>query len=903
MVALDLRHTAALLSAFALAAAVPLGRTLSRFTERRLNAAQSFAGGVSLAYVVLDLMVELAGVGGKEVHAALPIGPNTREIALRARPRGRTLWHVVAALTAQVGGHRARYLTYALPQAAYRAVVGGALVLEAEHGSTRLVFFALPMLLHLTVLESRIHREFRSDHAGVAPWILAVAPGWPPRRGLCSGSRRRRSSWPSRSSPEARSCRLSRPSCRGRTSFASGPFSPASASTRPDRRALGALIHLVRRSAAAVTGTESATPATRAYMTQQQTTPEKATLEALSPFQLKDELIRWARDFSQQKAATHQFLDAGRGNPNWVATTPREAFFTLGQFALQESKRVWDEPDLGGMPRARWHRRSSARVPHRRERRRGSPPRARARLRRGHAGVRRGPLRPRAVDGIVGDNYPVPDRMLVHAETVVQQYLGKSMYDGRPPAGKFDLFAVEGGTAAMCYVFGSLVANRVLKRGDTIALGTPIFTPYLEMPLLDEFGFKTVELAQSEMAADGRHTWQYPDAEIEKLADPKVKAFFVVNPSNPASVAMRPRTMQKIAELVRTKRPDLILLTDDVYGTFVDGFRSLAAELPHNTILVYSYSKYFGCTGWRLGVVSLHEHNVIDEAIARLPEADRQALHRRYHNMVVDPDGLKFIDRLVADSRDVALNHTAGLSLPQQVQMTLFSLFALLDENDAYLHRSREIIQRALPGAVRGAGGPDGRRPAARRLLRRPRSRGLGAQDFRRGVLPSTSASTTTRSTSCWRSRASAGRCCSTAAASRGRPGRRASRSRTSTGTSTSRSAATSEKSSSSPSINGSAQRRRSPPTAAAPTEERTAEERPMQSGRRGSWRSSARRPSSGSAALRSHRCKPPANHPLRQRLRGSPTSSCSRRAAPSRARAASRLRLKSRRVPDFAAD
>ena len=440
----------------------------------------------------------------------------------------------------------------------------------------------------------------------------------------------------------------------------------------------------------------------------QRTNPDVSQYAALSPFQLKDELIRWARDFSQQKAATHQFLDAGRGNPNWVATTPREAFFTLGQFALQESKRVWDEPDLGGMPHAE-----------------GIAERLRAFLAGAGDANAGAQLLVRAVDygvgtlgfeadrfvhelcdGIVGDNYPVPDRMLVHAEAIVQKYLDKSMYDGRPPAGKFDLFAVEGGTAAMCYVFGSLVANRVLKRGDTIALGTPIFTPYLEMPHLDEFGFKTVELAQSEMAADGRHTWQYPDAEIEKLADPKVKAFFVVNPSNPASVAMRPRTMQKIAELVRTKRPDLILLTDDVYGTFVDGFRSLAAELPHNTILVYSYSKYFGCTGWRLGVVSLHEHNVVDEAIARLPEADRQALHRRYHNMVVDPDGLKFIDRLVADSRDVALNHTAGLSLPQQVQMTLFSLFALLDENDAYLRRSREIIRERFEALFEGLGVP-----------------------------------------------------------------------------------------------------------------------------------------------------------------------------------------------------
>src|SRR5262245_40067577 len=73
-------------------------------------------------------------------------------------------------------------------------------------------------------------------------------------------------------------------------------------------------------------------------------------LSQLSPFQLKDELIRYAKDQTASKSATHKFLNAGRGNPNWIATTPREAFLLLGQFALSESKRVWDEPDFGGMP-------------------------------------------------------------------------------------------------------------------------------------------------------------------------------------------------------------------------------------------------------------------------------------------------------------------------------------------------------------------------------------------------------------------------------------------------------------------------------------------------------------------------------------------------------------------------
>jgi aspartate 4-decarboxylase len=34
----------------------------------------------------------------------------------------------------------------------------------------------------------------------------------------------------------------------------------------------------------------------------------------------------------------------------------------------------------------------------------------------------------------------------------------------------------------------------------------------------------------------------------------------------------------------------------------------------------------------------------------------------------------EYIDAVEADSRQVALNHTAGLSLPQQMQMSLFSI-------------------------------------------------------------------------------------------------------------------------------------------------------------------------------------------------------------------------------------
>src|SRR5881397_498564 len=73
--------------------------------------------------------------------------------------------------------------------------------------------------------------------------------------------------------------------------------------------------------------------------------------ETLSPFEIKDELIKLAKKTS--KTSQSAFLNAGRANPNWIATTPREGFFLLGQFALTESKRVMEHTaGLGGMPQA-----------------------------------------------------------------------------------------------------------------------------------------------------------------------------------------------------------------------------------------------------------------------------------------------------------------------------------------------------------------------------------------------------------------------------------------------------------------------------------------------------------------------------------------------------------------------
>lgn len=421
-------------------------------------------------------------------------------------------------------------------------------------------------------------------------------------------------------------------------------------------------------------------------------------LDQLSPFEIKDKLIALAEEHAKKSAIA--MLNAGRGNPNWVATTPREAFFTLGHFALTESKRVMDVDGVGGMPAKAG---CAARLKAWCDKNQSMPGAEFLRSMVPFAvkkfGFDADAFVHELTDSIIGDNYPVPDRCLVHNEKVSHAYLMWAMCSDRPPKGKFDLFPVEGGTAAMCYVFKTLKTNRLLHPGDTIALGTPIFTPYLEMPHLEDYELRTINVNAIQ---DNR--FQFSDEELKKLEDPKIKMFFLVNPGNPSSMATSPEVISKLVKLVKNKRPDLMILTDDVYGTFVKDFRSLMADLPHNTIGVYSYSKYWGCTGWRLGIIAVHEDNVFDRMIAKLPEEDREALNERYGTISLEPEKIKFIDRLVADSRDVALNHTAGLSLPQQVMMTLFSIAELMDEDKKYQAEVMAIVQRRAWALIDGLG-------------------------------------------------------------------------------------------------------------------------------------------------------------------------------------------------------
>src|SRR4029453_9852041 len=138
--------------------------------------------------------------------------------------------------------------------------------------------------------------------------------------------------------------------------------------------------------------------------------------EKLGPFEIKDFLAKVATKSAQESSLT--YLNAGRGNPNWVATEPREGFFLLGQFAITASKRVLAlPPGVGGMPKAKGvaDRLNAWLAKHE------DMPGADFLKRMVPWTVKKFGFDPdkfvhELVDSIIGDHYPVPDRMLVHNE-------------------------------------------------------------------------------------------------------------------------------------------------------------------------------------------------------------------------------------------------------------------------------------------------------------------------------------------------------------------------------------------------------------------------------------------------------------------------------------------------------
>jgi len=412
-------------------------------------------------------------------------------------------------------------------------------------------------------------------------------------------------------------------------------------------------------------------------------------------FALQSRIAAAARDSGRP------VIDAGRGQPNWTVTEPRAAFFRLGLFATQEAETysttdVWGEmPPVAGI-----HDRFLANLAEDVRTDMGTAfLRSAVEFAVGELGFDPDEWVHELVRSVLGFGYPSPNRMQPHLEKVAERYVLRFTGSPLDDNHRFDVFATEGGAAAMTYIFTTLQVNGIVGPGDAVAVATPTYTPYLQIPVLERIGFDVVEIK-----AVAHQPYRFDEGALDVLRDPRIKVFFVINPGNPDSRAVRPERLEELRRIIETDRPDLLVVNDTAYATFVENFHGVTAVIPRNVILLHSFSKGYAATGNRLGFVAVHRDSVADTLLAGKSAEAKERMRARYQAASDDVEAMPFIQRLLADSRLVALHNIAGLATPDQVQMTLFELAYLMPEGAHYVEGARALLQARLDALYAGLG-------------------------------------------------------------------------------------------------------------------------------------------------------------------------------------------------------
>jgi len=140
----------------------------------------------------------------------------------------------------------------------------------------------------------------------------------------------------------------------------------------------------------------------------------------------------------------------------------------------------------------------------------------------------------------------------------------------------------------------------ITNPGDEIIIPEPTYTSYREVIILS--GCQPVFVPLKE-----KNGWALDTEKIEQAVTPKTKAIFYCNPNNPTGIIYTKEQLLKLGEMA--DKYNLFLISDEVYKDFVfskDNLFSLAEipELRKKVIRLFSFSKTYAMTGWRIGYVN-----------------------------------------------------------------------------------------------------------------------------------------------------------------------------------------------------------------------------------------------------------------------------------------------------------
>ncbi len=168
---------------------------------------------------------------------------------------------------------------------------------------------------------------------------------------------------------------------------------------------------------------------------------------------------------------------------------------------------------------------------------------------------------------------------------------------------------------------------------------------------------------------EGKQNFELEIDEIERLVTKKTRALIVNNLHNPTGAESSHRELERLAELA--VRRDLYVLADEAYFDMRYGGRteSLASfpGMEERTVILYTFSKKYAMTGWRLGA-AIGPKAIID-TIAKLNVNDESCTNQFIQVAAVealtgDQSGHERIIAILQERRDKAvdmLNRIPGI--------------------------------------------------------------------------------------------------------------------------------------------------------------------------------------------------------------------------------------------------
>lgn len=167
-------------------------------------------------------------------------------------------------------------------------------------------------------------------------------------------------------------------------------------------------------------------------------------------------------------------------------------------------------------------------------------------------------------------------------------------------ASQSQVLVTNGGANALFVVLGS-----ILEAGTSILIPNPGWSNFTMMTAA--FGARPVYY---DLTADGGYL---PDLDrLAALVDPTTRAIILNSPSNPLGSVMRRDLLERLYEFA--EKHDLWIISDECYDAvdFSGEFFSIGAleDAPERVVSVYSFSKVYAMTGWRVGYVAMPQQLV-----------------------------------------------------------------------------------------------------------------------------------------------------------------------------------------------------------------------------------------------------------------------------------------------------